>query len=331
MRAPEFWGAPPGITAGLLAPAGAAWAAAAALRRVLVRPYRAPAPVICVGNLVAGGSGKTPIVLSLAARLRQQGNDVHVVTRGYGGRLTGPVRVDAEAHDAEAVGDEALLLAAVAPCWVARDRTAGIRAACGTGAELVLLDDGFQNPNFDKDLSLLAIDAEFAFGNGRVIPAGPLREPVDVGLERADAIVLLGAGPIPPEIEGSPLPVLRASLEPVDGAGFVGRRVLAFAGIGRPAKFFHTLERLGAVVAAARPFPDHHRFSSADLATLRREAKAREATLVTTAKDWVRLPPAERTGIEAFAVQLHWHDPAALDRLLQAKLGHEHGADADRD
>lgn len=321
MRAPDFWGAPPGLAAGLLAPAGAVWTAAASLRRSLVRPYRAPSPVICIGNLVAGGSGKTPIVLSLAERLSQCGIDVHVVTRGYGGRLAGPVRVDLQEHDADAVGDEPLMLAAAAPTWVARDRAAGIGAACEAGAGLVLLDDGFQNPNFDKDLSVLAIDAGYGFGNGRVIPAGPLREPVEGGLARADAVVLIGDGPAPAEIERSGLPILRAALAPVDGARLAGRRVLAFAGIARPARFFATLRGLGAEIVGAREFSDHHRFTAPEIAALRREATAADATPVTTAKDWVRLPAANPQGIEVLAIDLFWRDPTALDALLAPFLG----------
>ena len=329
MRAPEFWDAPPGLAAGLLAPAGAAWSAAAALRRSLARPYRALVPVICVGNLVAGGSGKTPIVLSLAARLRQR-LDVQIVSRGYRGRLAGPVRVDPQRHDADMVGDEALLLAAVAPTWVARDRPAGIRAACETGAALVLLDDGFQNPGFAKDLSLLAVDAGYRFGNGRVIPAGPLREPIEAGLGRSDAVVLIGNGPAPPAFERSPLPLLHAQLAPVDGERFAGRRVLAFAGIGRPAKFFATLQALGATIVAAKPLPDHHRFSAPELAALRRDAAAADAMLVTTAKDWVRLPAAERDGIDLLAVELRWRDPPALDSLLARLLDDDRRAPARR-
>jgi tetraacyldisaccharide 4'-kinase len=330
MRAPEFWDAPPGLAAGLLAPAGVAWSMATALRRALARPYRAPVPVVCVGNLVAGGSGKTPIVLSLAARLLQRGIDVHVVLRGYGGHLVGPIRVDPQTHGAEAVGDEAMLLAAAVPCWVARDRAAGIRAATKAGAQLVLLDDGFQNPGFEKDLSLLAIDAEHGLGNGRVIPAGPLREPAEAGLARADAIVLIGEGPVPATIEPIRAPVLHAALEPVAGERFAGRRVLAFAGIGRPGKFFSTLKTVGAEIVAARAFPDHHRFSAPELVALHRDAAAADATLVTTAKDWVRLPLTEQQSIEVLAVELRWRDTAALDRILTPAVADDYRARASR-
>src|SRR5947209_10030666 len=222
MRAPEFWHEPPGLAANLLAPVGAAWDLAARLRRAVARPYRAPVPVLCVGNLVAGGSGKTPIVLSLAGMLREAGIAVHIVTRGYGGDLAGPVRVDPDRHDAIAVGDEALLLAASAPCWVARDRAAGSAAAAEAGAAIILLDDGFQNPSVAKDLSLVVVDSEYGFGNGRVMPAGPLREPVAPGLARTDAILLIGDAPAPQELGAVPCPIFRAALEPVNGVRFAG-------------------------------------------------------------------------------------------------------------
>src|SRR5205823_9155473 len=230
MRAPEFWHEPPGLAANLLAPVGAAWDMAARLRRAVARPYRAPVPVLCIGNLVAGGSGKTPIVLSLAGMLRKSGIAVHIVTRGYGGDLAGPVRVDPDRHDATAVGDESLLLAASAPCWVARDRAAGIAAAADAGAGIVLLDDGFQNPSVAKDLSLVIVDSEYGFGNGRVMPAGPLREPIAPGLARADAIVLIGDVPAPQELGAGSRPILRAVLEPVNGERFAGARLAAFSG-----------------------------------------------------------------------------------------------------
>ena len=320
MRAPEFWDAPPGLAAGLLAPLGSAWNAAARLRRAASRPGRAPLPVVCVGNLVAGGSGKTPVVLSLAALAAREGIATHVVTRGHGGRLAGPVRVDPAVHDAVAVGDEALMLAQVAPCWVARDRLAGARAAAASGADAVLLDDGFQNPGIDKDLSLLVVDAEYGFGNGRVIPAGPLRELPAAGLARADAVVLLGNGDPPPAVRHSDRTILRARIEPVQAAAFAAARVVAFAGIGRPAKFFATLQEAGAEVISARPFPDHHRYAEGELFPLRREAEAAGARLVTTAKDWARLPPFWRRGIDVLAVEVRWQDPVRVAEFLFAAL-----------
>jgi tetraacyldisaccharide 4'-kinase len=320
MRTPEFWDGPPGLAAGLLAPLGAIWNAAGALRRTVIRSSCAPVPVLCVGNLVAGGSGKTPVVLSLVKFIAGRGCSVHAVTRGYGGRLAGPARVDPIRHDAVAVGDEALLLAQRGPCWVARDRAAGCREAAASGAEIVVLDDGFQNPGIAKDLSLVVIDAEYGFGNGCLIPAGPLREPVRTGLARAHAIVLIGDGEPPAAVHASQRPVLRADLEPVDAARFRGMRIAAFAGIGRPAKFFASLRRTGAEIVMARPFPDHHRFSPAELMRLRRDADRAGALLVTTAKDWARIPAAARVGIESFEVELRWRDPTLLPALLAPVL-----------
>jgi tetraacyldisaccharide 4'-kinase len=320
MRAPEFWAATPGPASVLLAPLGAVWGAAARLRQAIAHPERAPVPVVCVGNLTAGGAGKTPVVLSLAAIGAACGIAAHVVTRGYGGRATGPLRVDPASHDAATVGDEALLIAARAPCWVARDRAAGARAAAASGATAVLLDDGFQNTGIAKDLALLVVDAAFGFGNGRVIPAGPLREPVAAGLARADAIVLVGDGDVPAVVRRSGRPVLRARLWPLRGERLTATRVVAFAGIGRPAKFFASLHALGADVVAAHAFPDHHRYRERDLARLRREAQAAGARLVTTAKDRVRLPQAACVGIEVLEIELRWDDPAAAARLLSRVL-----------
>jgi tetraacyldisaccharide 4'-kinase len=323
MRTPEFWDEAPGpgasILAGLLAPVGAAIDAASRMRRALAHPYRAPVPVICVGNLVVGGAGKTPVVLALTDILRQIGMSPHIVMRGYGGRLAGPVRADPATHDAAAVGDEALLAAAQAPTWVARDRAAGVRvAAAGAGA--VLLDDGFQNPTVAKDLSLLVVDAAYGFGNGRLLPAGPLRERIETGLGRADAIVLLDGDTAPPGLAGSACPILRAALAPVDGERFAGKRVVAFAGIGRPEKFFMTLRRLGAELVVEHKFPDHHRFSDAEIAALRAAAHREQALLVTTAKDAARLRPETRAGIEILDVRIGWRDRPGLDALLARAL-----------
>jgi tetraacyldisaccharide 4'-kinase len=320
MRAPDFWHAEPGLAAGLLAPLGSVWDAAGRFRRAVTRPLRAPVPVVCVGNLVAGGAGKTPVVLSLAALIAATGAAVHVVTRGYGGRVSGPLRVDPGRHDAEVVGDEALLLAARAPCWVARDRAAGVRAAVAAGAAVVVLDDGFQTPDVEKDLSLVVVDAEYGFGNRRVIPAGPLRESVGPGLARADAVVVLGDAVEPDQVRLAARPILRAVLEPIDGARFAGARVVAFAGIGRPEKFFASLRQVGAVLVGARAFPDHHRFTASEIAGLRDEAERGGARLVTTEKDWVRLPPPQRAGIDVLEVAVRWRDPALVMGLLSDVL-----------
>jgi tetraacyldisaccharide 4'-kinase len=318
--APAFWGEPPGLVADLLLPIGAAWDTAGRLRRKMTRPYLAPVPLVCVGNLVVGGAGKTPVALALTAHLAEHGIETHVVTRGYGGRLDGPVRVDPARHDALAVGDEALLHAARAPCWIARDRAAGARAAIVAGARAILLDDGFQNPAIAKTVSLIVVDAVYGFGNGRVIPAGPLREGLKGGLARADAVVWLGTavetnGPERIGIGGG-VPVVPAVLTPLAGERLAGARLFAFTGIGRPQKFFAMLRGLGAMLAGVRAFPDHHPFRIGEIDELRRDADQANARLITTAKDIVRLPPASRRGIEVLEVEIRWPDPAALDRLI---------------
>ena len=312
---PEFW-AHRGLLSSVLAPAGWVYGRVAAARQRWARPWHAPVPVLCVGNLVVGGAGKTPVTLSLAHRLCRRGRRVHIVSRGYGGRLAGPVLVDPAQHSADDVGDEPLLLAEVAPCWVARDRVAGAKAAIAAGANLLLLDDGFQNPTLAKDLSLVVVDGGYGIGNGRVLPAGPLREPLAAGLARASAIVVMGddnAGATA-IIAGKLL--FRARLVPETPSDVAGRTVVALAGIGRPEKFFATLEEAGARLLRTYAFPDHHPYREDELARPLAEAERAGAMLVTTTKDWVRLPRALRTQIRALSVSVVWDDLAALDALL---------------
>jgi tetraacyldisaccharide 4'-kinase len=320
VRAPEFW-AHRGIVPTLLEPLAALYAAVGAARAMLATPFRAAVPVLCVGNLVAGGAGKTPVVLSLAQLLRGCGRRPHIVTRGYGGRLSGPVRVDPARHRAADCGDEALLLARAAPCWVSRDRVAGAKAAIAADADLVLLDDGFQNPSLAKTLSFIVVDGGYGFGNRHLIPAGPLREPIERGLCRADAVILVGADDSGAAATiGRHLPVLHATLEPQGAEELIGRKVLAFAGIGRPAKFYATLAGLGAEIVARRDFPDHHAYGAAEIARLAAAASARDARLVTTAKDYVRVPEQFRAGIAVLDVAITWREPDRLNDLLTRAL-----------
>jgi tetraacyldisaccharide 4'-kinase len=316
VRAPELWRRR-GLASTLLLPAAWLYAAAGALRQRAVRSWRAPIPVLCVGNLVAGGAGKTPIAASLARLLAERGAVPHILSRGYGGRLAGPVRVDPARHTAAEVGDEPLLLAREAPVWVARDRVAGARAAVAAGAGLLILDDGFQNPALAKDFSLLVVDGGYGFGNRRVIPAGPLREPIASGLARAHALVLLGVDETGAARRVGALPCLSASLDALEPRRFAGAAVVAFAGIGRPEKFFATLEGVGAHLVERCAFPDHHPFSEADLAALAETAQRAGARLVTTEKDWVRLPPAWAERAETLPVAAKWRDPEALIGLLR--------------
>jgi tetraacyldisaccharide 4'-kinase len=312
--APEFW-TRGGVAAHLLQPLAWAHAAAGAARHALARPWRAPVAVICVGNLVAGGAGKTPVVLDLAQRLAARGARPHILSRGYGGSVAGPMRVDPARHAAADVGDEPLLLAAAAPTWIARDRVAGARAAAAAGAGLILMDDGFQNPYLHKDIALLVIDGSYGFGNGRIIPAGPLREPVAAALARADAVVLMGADEAGIASSLGAVPVLAATLAPVAGTAIDGP-VVAFAGIGRPEKFFRTVAATDARIVARHGFADHYLYGERILARLAAEAQAAGARLVTTAKDAVRLPPAWRARVAVLEVEVRWRDAAALDALL---------------
>ncbi len=337
MRAPSFWQTR-GLAARLLWPASRAYDWAGRWSRGRVRPQTAGLPVICVGNLVAGGAGKTPLALSLLHMLARRGLAAHAITRGYGGREAGPLRVDPERHHPLEVGDEALLLARAAPTWVARDRVAGARAARAAGAQLVVLDDGYQNPHLKKDLAVLVVDGGYGFGNGEVIPAGPLRETVAAGLARADLIVVLGEDRVGlsqqiPRLftAGDMPPLLHAEIRPHDpDRRLEGRRLLAFAGIARPEKFFASLRGLGASIAEQKAFGDHHRFTDAELADLEQRAAALEAALITTEKDWVRLPPSLRSRVARLAVEVEWQEPAALGRLLDAFLaGHDLGRTID--
>jgi tetraacyldisaccharide 4'-kinase len=286
-----------------------------------------PVPVICVGNLTAGGSGKTPTALALLHLLTARANGhpvAHALLRGYGGTMAGPVRIDIQRHIASEVGDEALLLARAAPTWVAHDRVAGALAAASAGARVIVMDDGFQNPSLAKTLSLLVVDGATGFGNGRVIPAGPLRESIKSGLARADAVIVVGtdsAGVIPAVTRmQSHLPILAARLVPGDSTAFKGQRVYAFAGIGRPEKFFATLAETGAEVVGRRAFDDHHAFALTDLATLEAEARSLNARLVTTEKDYVRLDALAQRRIAALPVELAFDDPIAINALIEPLL-----------
>ena len=331
MIAPEFWRRErPNLAALALAPLGAIYGMATARR--MARPgVRVEAAVVCVGNFVLGGAGKTPTAIAVARMLQSAGERVAFLSRGYGGaRRIEAVRVDPSIHSASAVGDEPLLLARAADCFVAADRVAAAREAIAHGASVLVLDDGLQNPALAKDCVLAVVDGEVRFGNGLCFPAGPLRAPPARQMPFVSAQVVIGGPPsattalraLAPE-----KPVLRATLEAdaVAGAALIGRPVFAFAGIARPEKFFTTLEGLGARIAARRRFPDHHAYEAREIDALLAEATARGLTPVTTEKDHVRLAPAYQQAILALPVTLRFETPERVASLLSDALATARG------
>jgi tetraacyldisaccharide 4'-kinase len=269
---------------------------------------------ICVGNAGVGGAGKTMVALDILTRLKPR---PFALTRGYGGRLAGPVLIDRAQHDASDVGDETMLLAARAPTVVARDRAAGARLALAEGASAIVMDDGLQNPSVRKTLSLLVIDGGYGFGNGLLLPAGPLREPVLAAAARCQAAVLIGddeTGALA-QLPAS-LPVYRAQLQPLCAESLARRPVIAFAGIGRPEKFFRSVIALGAELVDTHAYPDHHVYSARDITSLLGQTSSTGAKLVTTAKDYVKLPPSLRAACLVVQARLTWEDEAAWEDLL---------------
>jgi tetraacyldisaccharide 4'-kinase len=293
MKAPRFWWDKPGATAALLSPFAAVYGAVAA-RRLEQSGARAGIPVICVGNPTVGGSGKTPAAIAIARLLIDAGERPFFLTRGYGGRLAGPVLVEA-GHTAVQVGDEPLLLARAAPTVVAANRPAGAEFARQKGASVIVMDDGFQNPSLAKDLSILVANGGRGVGNGRVLPAGPLRAPLAPQIDRAHAILIVGkvtkAAPIVTVARERELPLFHGTLDPDQRTveALAGMRVLAFAGIGDPDKFFATVAAAGIDAVATRGFPDHHRFSSKEARSLLDEASRKGLLLLTTEKDIARI------------------------------------------
>jgi tetraacyldisaccharide 4'-kinase len=328
MREPGFWHGPASFNAHLLKPLAVLYGAVAA-QRLRRKGLHAGVPVLCVGNYHVGGAGKTPTVLALAKLLRDLGETPVVLSRGYGGKLAGPVRVDPARHAASDVGDEPLMLAAAVPVVVSRKRADGVPLARAQGATVILMDDGFQNPGIVKDVSLIVIDSGRGLGNGQVFPAGPLRAPLRPQLARTDALIIVGRGSaaesVAAEIAAQGKPVLSAHLKPDEAqvASLRGWRVLAFAGIGDPTRFFNTLRSSGIEVAAQRAFADHHAYSQAEIQSLIAEAKREALTLVTTEKDLARLRDRAQQ-IVPFRVTLEFDDPTLLrkfvgDRLFKAR------------
>jgi tetraacyldisaccharide 4'-kinase len=360
MRDPAFWWTERSAAAALLTPVAACYGAITAHR--MARPgCKAPVPVICVGNFTVGGAGKTPTAIALARLLRQSGRRPFFLSRGYGGRLAGPVRIDLHSlssdphegspHDGKSaggawtaadVGDEPLLLAAVAPAIVARDRPAGVTAAVAGGADAIIMDDGLQNPSVTKDLALAVVDGRRGIGNGRIFPAGPLRAPLEAQFDHVDAVLVVGAagqgtagkaaGLATDTARRRGVPVFHGDLRPAPEAvaALAGKPVLAFAGIADPGKFFATLEAHGIPAAVREPFPDHHPYSADEMAGLVARADRNGLTLVTTEKDMARLRGvpaaaelAERAAV--LPVMLTFSDAPAVETLLRDVMARSTG------
>ena len=331
ITAPRFWWRQrPGVAAWALMPAAAIWSSVAGRRMRRPPSLTAALPVICIGNFVVGGAGKTPTALAVADLVKRLGFHPGFLTRGYGGRIKGAHLVDPGRDDAERVGDEALLLAGAGPVAVAPDRPAGVPLLAAAGADCIIMDDGFQNPALAKDFSLVVVDGAVGIGNGKVMPAGPLRAPLPTQMVRADAVLIIGPGAAGDGVlrlaARAGRVVLRGALEPVRPAELGDGRFLAFAGIGRPEKFFSSLAAAGVDVAAAEDFADHHPFSEADADRLLARASAEGLRLVTTAKDHARLRGAtgarQRLAEQAavFAVTMRFEDENVLARLLERTL-----------
>ncbi len=332
IKAPGFWHRQSGPVARALRPLGTAYSFGAKLRDLATTPTQVAVPVICVGNPTLGGAGKTPSALAIADIVDRAGLTPHFLTRGYGGRLKGPLLVDGAIHAAGDVGDEPLLLARRAATHVARDRVAGAKRAVETGAQAIIMDDGFQNPTLFKTISFLVVDGAAGVGNGEIFPAGPLRASLGQQLTRADGLIIVGPGAQGETVARlaaeAGVPVLPAVLQPNTEAQTLGStRLLAFCGIGQPEKFFQTLTDLNAEIADRMVFADHHRYKVADIAEIvARAENAKAQTIVTTEKDHVRFDDDNDPGgrfrarLKTVAVSLKFIDPENIAALIRQKL-----------
>lgn len=326
MKSPRFWdvhldpysrqAAP--ITRKILTPFAKVYETIVATKIANATPYTCGVPVICVGNLTVGGSGKTPNVRKIRQFFFDQGFRVASLSRGYGGKAKGPLQVEHATHSAEEVGDEPLMLSQTGETWIGRDRAKTAQEMVEKGVEIIVMDDGHQNPSLQKTISLVVVDSENPFGNGFVFPKGPLRESTKAGLSRADAIVLMGNSPIPDELSHFTKPIIRSKI--VAKPTTSSKTYVAFAGIGRPEKFFDTLSENNLNIADAVPFPDHYKFKKNDLNYLLKLAEQYEAKLITTEKDFVRLPSDIREEVEVLEITLTYENPELLETVLEPVL-----------
>ena len=325
-KAPSWWYEKKGLQPHLLAPAAVVWDAATRLRWLFTRPSKPSLPVICIGNFTVGGAGKTPTAIAIARLLLKDGVQPIFLTRGYGGSEKGPHLVDAGEDDARRVGDEPLLLARVAPVIVSADRTAGAALAAQQNADVIIMDDGFQNPSVAKDFSFVVVDRGVGLGNGRVVPAGPLRAGLPFQLKKAQALVFSGTGdaaePLVQSARTEGIVALDASISPSEDTGWLHEKpVIAYAGIAHPEKFFATLETMNCNLIHRGAYPDHHIFTASDADHLLELARQKEAQLVTTEKDFVRIQGAGSLGLlkaktRTLPVALQFRDRGKVRRLL---------------
>lgn len=311
LKAPKFWYQPPGFYSALAQPLAWTYALAHHTKSKWSQGYKARIPVICVGNFTVGGSGKTPTVTALVRLLKQdQKKAIHILTRGYGGVIKTATQANLTQHHYQDVGDEALLLAQQAPTWVGGNRGCSAQAAEKSGAEILLMDDGAQNPSLHKDLCFMVIDGQNGLGNGCTLPAGPLREKLNVGLARTDAVILVGKDQhnLSRTLDR---PIINAHIQPHPESiqNIKGKQLIAFAGIGLPEKFFATLEKYGGETLEKVPFPDHHPYRVEDLKPLVEKAKAQKALLVTTEKDFMRVPSMLQPSVTPFKIHLAFENP----------------------
>lgn len=323
MHAPQFWHRPSTIGK-LLSPLSLLWRSGSTIHTFLNHsPWSSPVPVLCIGNITAGGAGKTPLAIDFIKALIKIGHKPHVLTRGYGGSLKGPIRVNPSNHTVSEVGDEPLLIASTAPTWVAKNRVLGAKQAIKNGASVIVMDDGFQNETIKKTFSILTIDGGYGFGNGQIIPAGPLRETPNKAINRCNAIVLVGDdchGIL--DYVGKTRPIYETKIIAHPNPELADKKVLAFSGIGRPSKFFESVRELGYEIVGTYEFPDHHQFRSKEIKFILEQALSLSAIPITTTKDFVRLPPETRPKIKTIKISVEWKNIDDRETIIKRTLGY---------
>ena len=318
MQIPKFWNNDT-LSSKMLAPLAWLYGKIIVLRSQNTKPKKIDIPVMCIGNATIGGAGKTPVAMAIAKILMRDGINVHFLTRGYGGSLKGPVKVNPKIHNFEDVGDEALLLSKISKTWVSRNRYLGAMAASKAGAQTIIMDDGFQNLSIFKNSSFLVVDGNYGFGNKKLIPAGPLREKIDRAITRADAAIIIGKDQknIVKEI-GNKIKIIRGKVR-VDKKYYHlrNKNYLAFCGIGIPEKFFSTLESIGVKIKKRYIFPDHYKYSKKEIDQICKTAKNLKAEIITTEKDFVRLPKKSSMKIKTLPITIEWAKKKEITKLLR--------------